>query len=85
MEIFSAACYTTSLEIDIKIETKILSNPCLAKGIKKSSKKKKQRQFEILKQTRKQMHLMKSISQRFLDLVVKDFAVLIEQGAVGIR
>ena len=33
------------LEIDIKIETKILSNPCLAKGIKKSSKK-KQRQFE---------------------------------------
>lgn len=41
MEIFSAACYTTSLEIDIKIETKILSNPCLAKGIKKSSKKKK--------------------------------------------
>ena len=31
------------------------------------------------------MHLMKSISQRFLDLVVKDFAVLIEQGAVGIR
>lgn len=46
MEIFSAACYTTSLEIDIKIETKILSNPCLAKGIKKSSKNKKQRQFE---------------------------------------
>ena len=46
MEIFSAACYTTSLEIDIKIETKILSNPCLAKGKKKSSKKKKQRQFE---------------------------------------
>ena len=41
MEIFSAACYTTSREIDIKIETKILSNPCLPKGIKKSSKKTK--------------------------------------------